>query len=260
MASHAHMLLNPRAYKKQIPKNGEDLNAGLQFSPDPSHDSDFGPDIQHEPSSSLSSPIQQPATPANGPRDVDSEGSHQETGQKNMNHQQHGAASPVAPESVAHRLLSPQRPPSAHRASPMRSQYPSSTGSTSASSSPQPPSTMMPDLDFEFTNASDIDFSDGKRSVDLVDLDDDAGLRHGNLIENMYGVERRTGTPYKRVKMDNDNNEKTKRGPIAGNSGLGEYMKENDGETPSSTAITPDVVDLTLGKELLAKNLKRAAC
>lgn len=115
----------------------------------------------------------------------------------------------------------------------------------------------MPDLDFQFTNTSDIDFSDGKRSVDLVDLDDDAGLRHGSLIENMYGVERRTGTPYKRIKMDNDNNEKTKRGPIAGNTGLGEYMKENDEDTSSSTAITPDVVDLTLGKEHVAERPRK---
>lgn len=99
-----------------------------------------------------------------------------------------------------------------------------------------------------------------RRKRGKVDLDDDASLRHGNLIENMYGVERRTGTPYKRIKMDNDNNEKTKRGPIAGNTGLGEYMKESDVETPGSTAITPDVVDLTLGKDLVTERLQRAVC
>ncbi|KAL4780377.1 SNF2 family N-terminal domain-containing protein [Aspergillus varians] len=192
MTSHAHMLLNPRAYKKQLQKNA----------------------------------------------------------QQGANNHQRGIAPSVAPQGtspVARRLLSPQRPPSAHRASPIaRSQYPSSAGSTSASASPQPLRHDTPDFDFQFTNASEPDFSDGKRSVDLVDPDEDVDLRHGSLIENMYGVERRTGTPYKRVKMEHAINGQMKRGPVAGNSDLGEYMKEDDGETPSSSAITPDVVDLTV--------------
>ncbi|KAL4933366.1 SNF2 family N-terminal domain-containing protein [Aspergillus undulatus] len=190
MPSHAHMLLNPRAYKKQLQKNG----------------------------------------------------------QQNANNQPRNVASSIAPPgtSVAHR--SPQRPPSSRRASPIsRSQYPSSAGSTSASASPQSWTNATPDIDVQFTDASGSDVNDGKRGADLVELDSDADSRHRSLLEDMYGVERRTSTPYKRVKMDRQPNGKAKRAPITGNSGLGEYMREGDGETtPSSTAITPNVVDLTV--------------
>jgi hypothetical protein len=108
---------------------------------------------------------------------------------------------------------------------------------------------VTPDIDFQFANTPGLEIGDGKRSMDLIEVDDDVDLRHNNLIEDMYGVERRTGTPYKRLKADNDTTRKTNMGPISGNTGLGEYMKEDDGEKSSSTAITPDVVDLTLGKD-----------
>jgi hypothetical protein len=109
---------------------------------------------------------------------------------------------------------------------------------------------MTPDIDFQFANTSGLEIGDGKRSMDLTEVDDDVVLRHNNLIEDMYGVQRRTGIPYKRLKADNDTTRKTSMGPISGNTGLGEYMKEDDGEKSSSTAVTPDVVDLTLGKDL----------
>ncbi|KAL4879096.1 SNF2 family N-terminal domain-containing protein [Aspergillus karnatakaensis] len=185
MSSHAHMLLNPRAYKKQLQKNGQG---------------------------------------ANNP--------------------QRGTASSIAPPgtAVANRLLTPQRHPSAARASPISRSHTSS--STSASLSPQAETLRTPDVDVEFTNPSGFNFNDTKRSVNLVESDDDVDIRHRNLIENIHGVERRTGTPYKKVKVVNDK-ETSKRGPITSNSGLGEYMKEDDGGNSSSTAITPNVVDLT---------------
>ncbi|CEL00579.1 Putative Helicase-like transcription factor HLTF/DNA helicase RAD5, DEAD-box superfamily [Aspergillus calidoustus] len=194
MASHAAMLLDPRAYKKKLQKNG--------------------------------------------------------TGQQGTSNQQRSPAPPIAPpgtSSVAHRLLSPQRPRAAQRPhSNPRSQNPSSGGSTSTTSSPRTQGQMTPDIDFQFANTSGLEIGDGKRSMDLIEVDDDVVLRHNNLIEDMYGVQRRTGIPYKRLKADNDTTRKTSMGPISGNTGLGEYMKEDDGEKSSSTAVTPDVVDLTL--------------
>ncbi|RDW90365.1 Single-stranded DNA-dependent ATPase [Aspergillus mulundensis] len=189
MASQAHMLLNPRAYKKQLQKNG----------------------------------------------------------QQSANSQQRSVASSIAPQGTtfANRLLSPQRAPSADHASGSLSQYPSSAGSTSTNASPNSSAHATPDLDVHFTSTSDVEFSDGKRNADVVELSDDADSRHRSLIEDMYGVERRMGTPYKRVKTEDGKSERAKRGPIGGNSGLGEYMKEDGGDTGSSTAITPDVVDLT---------------
>ncbi|KAL4920191.1 SNF2 family N-terminal domain-containing protein [Aspergillus aurantiobrunneus] len=249
MTSHAHMLLNPRAYKKQLQKNGNDPDT-LPSWPELSHDPCIGPEPQNELHTSLFSSSRRSPTPPDDPDGFASAGSLNEgTGQQGANSPQRGGAPSIAPQgtTVAHRLLSPQRPQSAHRASlSSLSQHHSSAGSTSASASPQPLTQSTPDLDVQFTTTSGGDASDGKRSVDLVELDEGADLRHGNLIENMYGVERRTSTPYKRVKTDHQRNGQMKREPIAGNSGLGEYMKEDDSENPSSTAITPDVVDLTI--------------
>lgn len=254
MASNAHMLLNPRAYRKHLSKNGNDPEA-LLSSPEPSPVPCAGPEAQDEQTTSLYSSTRRSPTPPDDPEDFAPEPEDsllQGTGQQKTtaNGQRRGAAPPMAPQgtsSVAHRLLSPQRPPSVTRAS-SRSLYPSSAGSTSGSTSPQSSSHFTPDLDVQFTSASGVDVNDGKRSGDSVELDDSIESRHGNLIENMYGVERRTGTPHKRVKTEHERTEGVKRPPIAGNSGLGEYMREDDGETPSSTAITPDVVDLTLGE------------
>ncbi|KAL4741496.1 SNF2 family N-terminal domain-containing protein [Aspergillus similis] len=246
MASHAHMLLNPRAYKKQLQKNGNDPDilsflSELQEGPCTGRDSQYAPHTLH--SSYRRSP-----TPPEDPEGSDPEGSLAKTvGQQGTNSQQRGITPSIAPQgtAVADRLLIPRRP-SPHRASQSRAQYPSSAGSTSTSASPQSSTHLTPDIDVQFTSTSGVDDSDGKRSARFVELSDDAELRHGSLIENMYGVERRAGNQYKRVKTEHEKIEKAKRGFTAGNSELGEYMRKDDGGTGSSTAITPDIVDLTI--------------
>ncbi|KAL2825187.1 SNF2 family N-terminal domain-containing protein [Aspergillus cavernicola] len=238
------------AVKSKNPKNGNHPSTFPSW-PDPPYDPCTGSSFQDEPYTSLYLSSRRSPTPPDDPLGSDSESSlDQGTGQQGINSQPRGVAPSFAPpgttSSVAHRLLSPQRPPSAHRASPItRSPNPSLAEPTSASSSPRIATHATPDIDVQFTNTSGLDVSDGKRSVDMVELDDDVDARHGNLIENMFGVERRAGTPYKKVKIDNERIEKMNRGSFGGNSGLGEYMKEDDGDQSSSTAITPDVVDLT---------------
>ncbi|KAL2811056.1 SNF2 family N-terminal domain-containing protein [Aspergillus granulosus] len=248
MASHAAMLLDPRAYKKQLQKNGKDPDAFPSW-PGPSYDPLTGSNLQNEPYCSLFSPTGRCHTP-DDPDGVSSNCSlAQGTGQQGTSNQQRNPASPIAPQgtsSVAHRLLGPQRPRSAQRAhSNSRSQNPSSVGPMNTTSSPRTHGQVTPDVDVQFANASGLDAGDGKRSMDMIEVDDDVDVRHNKFIENMYGVERRTGTPYKRLRTDSDTTQKVNRRQIGGNTGLGEYMKE-DGDTPSSTAITPDVVDLTL--------------
>ncbi|KAL4941258.1 hypothetical protein BDV06DRAFT_212797 [Aspergillus oleicola] len=234
---------------KQLQKNGNDPES-LSSSSESVEDRDVGPNTHTGSSASILTSSRRSPTPPEDPSESFSNGpecSHQATGQQGVSTHQRNTVPSIAPPgtTVAHRR--PQRPPSAHRASPIsRPQYASSAGSTSASASPQPWSHATPEIDFQFTDASGVDASDGKRSADPVEIDSDVDVRHGSLIEDMYGVERRTGTPYKRVKLDKQQNGTAQRGPIAGNSGLGEYMKEDDGETSSSTAITPNIVDLTL--------------
>ncbi|KAL4870075.1 hypothetical protein BDV12DRAFT_166550 [Aspergillus spectabilis] len=244
MTSHAHMLLNPRAYKKQLQKNGNDPTT-LPSWPEISSDPCSNPQNQHEPYTSLYSSSRRLPTPQDDPDGFHSESSHDEGTGQGTNSPQRGVTSSMTPPgtTIANRVLNLQRPPSAHRASPISRSHHSS--STSASSSPQPMTLRTPDIDVEFTSSSGLDNSDSKRSVDLVELDDDVDLRHRSLIEDMYGVERRTGTTYKKVKVANEI-AKSKRGPITSNSGLGEYMREVDGGSSSSTAITPNVVDLTI--------------
>ncbi|CBF69917.1 uncharacterized protein ANIA_10794 [Aspergillus nidulans FGSC A4] len=240
------MLLNPRAYKKQLQKNGKDPDilsclSGLQ------QDHCTGPDSQNAPHT-LHSSYRRSPTPPEDPEGSDSEGLLATTvGQQGTNSQQRDIAPSMTPQgtAVADRLLSPQRP-SSHRASRSRAQYPSSAGSTNTSTSPQSSTHVTPEIDVQFTNTSGVDDCDGKRSARFVELSNDADLRPGSLIENMYGVERRAGNPYKRVKTEQEKIEKAKRGFTVGNSELGEYMRKDDGGTGISTAITPDIVDLTI--------------
>ncbi|KAL2872832.1 SNF2 family N-terminal domain-containing protein [Aspergillus lucknowensis] len=233
-----------------LQKNGNDPDA---FPPWPL--SPYGPSpalgLPDAPCPSLSLSFRRSPTPPEDPDGLDLESSLVQTlGQQGGNTQQRSAAPPISPQgtsSVAHRLLSPQRPPSAHRGSSIgRSQVPSSARTTSANLPPRTVPQVAPDIDVQFTNTADPSGSDGKRSVDLVESEDDVDSRHASLIEDMYGVERRTGTLYKRLKSDKNSSQTVNRGPFTGSSGLGEYMKEDEGEKSSSAAITPDVVDLTL--------------
>lgn len=117
--------------------------------------------------------------------------------------------------------------------------------------SPQRTALAMPVVDVEFTTSNDVmDGSDAKRGSGQVD--GEIETRHGSLIENMYGVERRTHPVYKKLKTEKDLGEtptQTKRDfSASGSTDLGKWMKEDQSKSGSQIP-TPDVVDLTLGME-----------
>ncbi|KAH8427467.1 DEAD/DEAH box helicase [Aspergillus melleus] len=195
MASHAAMLLDPRAYRKQMHKND-----------------------RSESGKSSQSNTRSPTAPA-------------------------GTA------SAAQRFLSPQRRGrTSVKSSPRSSSQLQSLEShtDSATSSPQPSEKAEPELEFTFTSAQSDDEHDAKRGCDQ--LDTGADLRHGSLIEDMYGVERRVNPPYKKIKMKDEQDGPPKKGNFAatGDSGLGKWMKEEQSTPEASLPVTPDVVDLTL--------------
>lgn len=248
MASHAAMLLDPKAYKKQMKSNGNDPEypAG---SPYP--DSDTRSDAQDAffPSS------RRCPSPPEDPMSLDDTDSLIDTADRSESGKssQSNTRSPVAPAgtpSTAQRFHSPQRrrPPSVQPSPKSRSRLQSLESHTnSATSSPQPSEKTEPELDFTFTSAQSDDEHDTKRGCDH--LEPEANLRHGNLIENMYGVERRANPPYKKVKMKEEQDGPLKKGNFtsAGDSGLGKWMKEDQSTPDTSLPVTPDVVDLTLG-------------
>ena len=93
-----------------------------------------------------------------------------------------------------------------------------------------------------------------KRGCDQLDAD--ANMRHGNLIEDMYGVERRSNPPYKKIKAKEEEQDGlVKKGnfAITGDSGIGKWMKEDQPTPDTSFPVTPDVVDLTLGKRVIRR-------
>ncbi|KAK4870884.1 hypothetical protein LT330_000121 [Penicillium expansum] len=103
-------------------------------------------------------------------------------------------------------------------------------------------------LTVQFSTTHDEDNeSDTKRSHHEMSDDEDMIYRP-NLIENVYGVEKRKNQPSKKIKTDHDVEDKQNmtKAPISipGDSGLGKWMKEENAKsTPVST--TPSVVDLT---------------
>jgi hypothetical protein len=107
-----------------------------------------------------------------------------------------------------------------------------------------------PDLTVQFATTHDEDNeSDTKRSYREIS-DDENAIRRPNLIEDVYGVEKRRHQATKKMKTEHGLEEQPNmtKPPISisGDSGLGKWMKEEEGKsTPSSTA--PDVVDLTAG-------------
>lgn len=168
----------------------------------------------------------------------------QNDGSQDSGHSNSSAA-PAGTASAAHRLLNPQRRQPSNKGSPKsrsRPQSVSSRGGNSARASPQRSDTREPDVDVVFTSAQE-EISDGKRSSDHVDE-----VRHGNLIEDMYGVERRLNQPYKKIKTEKDLAQSGKRAIFAstGTTGLGEWVKNGEEKSNSSTPITPNVVDLTI--------------
>ncbi|PKY01619.1 hypothetical protein P168DRAFT_312729 [Aspergillus campestris IBT 28561] len=158
---------------------------------------------------------------------------------------------PPGTASAAHRLLSPPKRRSSRRPSP-KSQIrsPSSRSSSRNSRIVSPPRTApaMPVVDVEFASSNDLeDGSDAKRGSSQVD--GDIETRHGSLIENMYGVERRVHPVYKKLKTEKDLGEtpaQTNREfSASGNTDLGKWMKEDESKS-GSPIPSPNVVDLTL--------------
>ncbi|KAJ5209560.1 hypothetical protein N7449_003939 [Penicillium cf. viridicatum] len=105
-----------------------------------------------------------------------------------------------------------------------------------------------PSLAVQFSTTHDEDNeSDTKRSH--YEMSDDEDIIHRpNLIENVYGVEKRKNQPTKKIKTEHDVEEKpnmaTAPVSISGDSGLGKWMKEEDVK-PTTIPTTPSVVDLT---------------
>ncbi|RAL13757.1 uncharacterized protein BO97DRAFT_469440 [Aspergillus homomorphus CBS 101889] len=173
-------------------------------------------------------------------------------------------ASSIAPAgtaSAAHRLLnSPRRrhqragtsTATSNSASNMTSrsgtQTPSLSGNALSASSQV--YQAAPTIDVEFASASsdvDDDRMNMKRGSEHLD-DGAVDARHGSLIENMYGVERRVSQPVKRVKVDKDQEGKPGQNNTnfagGGDTGLGGWMKEGRDQADSSSS-TANVVDLT---------------
>jgi hypothetical protein len=257
MASHAAMLLDPRAYRKQLQKNGNDPE--ISYAPD-SHISAQN-EAHDEPVFFFPSSSRCPSPPEDpeylDPNDLLVDG----TGQQNNGASPRGAPSTVAPAgtvSAAHHLLNPQRRQRSSKASPkpksrLQAESVRSREESSARSSPRRPVRNEPVPEFEFTSAHSEDDNDWKRNSDHLDSDVEA--RPGSLIEDMYGVQKRGPQPYKKIKTENDEEapKMAKTGPITvtGDTELGKYMKEDNGKPDYSSPATPSVVDLTIGEKNL---------
>ncbi|KAG0161050.1 hypothetical protein PDIDSM_8583 [Penicillium digitatum] len=89
--------------------------------------------------------------------------------------------------------------------------------------------------------------SDTKRSHHEMS-DEEDNIYRPNLIENIYGVEKRKKQPAKKIKTEHDVEDKPNMAKtpvsIPGDSGLGKWMKENNLKQ-TSVSTTPSVVDLT---------------
>ncbi|KAF3025341.1 hypothetical protein E8E15_008776 [Penicillium rubens] len=101
-------------------------------------------------------------------------------------------------------------------------------------------------VQFSTTHDEDND-SDTKRSHREMSDDESIAYRP-NLIENVYGVEKRKNQPTKKIKTDHnvEENPNVTKAPvsISGDSGLGKWMKEEDVKS-SPISTTSNVVDLT---------------
>ncbi|EFQ99315.1 transcription termination factor 2 [Nannizzia gypsea CBS 118893] len=78
-------------------------------------------------------------------------------------------------------------------------------------------------------------------------------VAHSNMIEDIYGVERRESQPQKRVKIDKGPSTSSNGGPEArfsatGSSALGSYMKEKPDDI-SATVTASNPIDLTADKD-----------
>ncbi|KAJ5905736.1 uncharacterized protein N7473_002652 [Penicillium subrubescens] len=223
MEPHAAMLLNPKGYRKQAPRNGNDLIT----SPLPT------PDNQH-PIAAVLDPIRTPPSPEESfslsPTE-DPESSEHTSLQSSGTAQQTHSRSPREPTSQ----IAPIAPPGTVPIMRSRPSQPSNE-----------------DLTVVFTNTRDGEESDTKRNYQEISDGDDPRPRSRNLIENVYDVEqRRHGyQPAKKVKLDGaaTPGSAAAKPVTAGDNGLGQWMKEGESEPTSTSTSTPaasDVVDLT---------------
>ncbi|GES57225.1 SNF2 family helicase/ATPase [Aspergillus terreus] len=253
MASNAAMLLDPKAYRRQLQKkNGNDPDCTSPPSEVDTTDAplDFSPAaLCGFPASSFGRCPSPPEDPvyldpgidyslfgAAGPQDAS----------RPSRSNQSPTAAPPGTASAAHRLLNPKSRPSSAKATPPPRSMSSSCNSDRLSMSSYGVPQSEPGVEVEFTSARSEDDSDSKRTSDR--LEDDADVRHGSLIEDMYGVERRSRQPYKKIKTEDNVEEKGKSGKVAitGDSGLGKWMKEGQTSAETPLPVTADVVDLTL--------------
>lgn len=143
----------------------------------------------------------------------------------------------------------------AHPMAPPGTAMTSFRGPSPMMASPKPPTSRVSspvpkpesNLTVQFTTLDEANESDSKRSH--YEMSDDEDVRRPNFVEDLYGVEHRKNPPTKKVKTDDtDGMPKMANTPItiSGDTGLGKFMKEGEGnQTVTSTAST--VVDLTTG-------------
>ncbi|KAJ6073158.1 hypothetical protein N7467_011243 [Penicillium canescens] len=147
--------------------------------------------------------------------------------------------------SPAHPMAPPGTATTSFRGpSPMAS--PNQPTSRVSSPAPKPES----NLTVQFTTTLDeANESDSKRSYH--EMSDEEDVRRPNLIEDVYGVEHRKNPPTKKVKTD-DTDEKPSMAnipiTISGDTGLGKFMKEGEGNqtaTPTASAVVDLTADAT---------------
>lgn len=265
MASHAAMLLDPRAYRKRIQTNGNNSPGYTPYGPSNLHSdatSTKGPDIDG--TLFFPSRIRCPSPPedpvygysssnATGSQSVGllGEGTTGQSDPGRQSSRSHATTPSLAPAgtvTATHQFLSPQRLPLSRRTaksrSPRRDASRSSSAGNRTAKSPQHAVRLEPTIDVQY--AAPTDFENGNNENGATDT------RHGSLLEDMYGVERRENQPRKRIKtvdpLDEQQQQAKRRNfAMVGNSGLGEWMKEDQGESKQSFSAT-NIVDLTLGK------------
>ncbi|KAF9890716.1 hypothetical protein FE257_005582 [Aspergillus nanangensis] len=249
MASNAAMLLDPRAHKKKLQKNGNHP----EYTVASADADDAVLHALHTELHPFPSSFRRCDSPPEDPIFLNTLDSFlTATGQQDAGNSPQAPSTSTGPagtSSAVHRFLSPRpRPLSQKPGSRSRSlaQSTSSRRVASAQPSPHPSELATPDVEYEFTNAHSEDDSDAKRNLDQ--LERDADVRHRGLIENVYGVEQRAIPPYKKLKTENNEDERGRRGNFAAgrDNGMGKWMKEGQTNSESSVPATPDVVDLTL--------------
>lgn len=258
------MLLDPRAYRKQIQTNG---NSGPGYTPsgpsNPYGDATpaTGPE-NDEPALLFPSWIRCPSPPedavyiyssadaahsqALGLLDQGTTGQQDPSRQSSRGHATHPSIAPAGTVPATHHLLHPQRPSlrtTAKSRLPRRESSRSSSVANRVVGSPQRAARTVPTVDVQFAAPTELENGNDDGAADA---------HHGSLIEDMYGVERRENQPRKRIKTvdpldDQQQQAKRRNFSVNGNSGLEEWMKEDRGESKQASPAT-NVVDLTLGK------------